>query len=263
MNGTKLRQNVCIRRIKVKMRDHNSEFKDTENRKYAYDFDYIHRDFMIKQLSSFFPKGKALEMGCYKGEFTKRLFPFFEDITVIEASDTLTAECESKFKHVKFINNSFENVNLTDKYDAIFLIHTLEHLDDPTLVLRKINQWLTPNGRLFIVVPNGNAPSRQIAVKMGLITHNTSVTEGEYLHGHRRTYILDTLFQVAQDSGLNILHQGGIFFKPFANFQFDKLISTNIIDEKYLEGCYQLGMVYPDLCASIFLICEQGKTNGS
>ena len=26
----------------------------------------------------------------------------------------------------------------------------------------------------------------------------------------------------------------------------------------YLEGCYQLGMVHPDLCASIFLLCSPG-----
>ncbi len=241
------------------MRNYNSEFEDTIDRKYAYDFDYILRDFMIRQLYSSFPKGKALELGCYKGEFTKKLFPYFEDITVIEASETLAHECKSKFGHVKYIIGQFEHINLNEQYDAIFLIHTLEHLENPNLVLKKINQWLTPNGKLFLVVPNGNAPSRQIAVKMGLISHNTAVTEGEFKHGHRCTYVLDTLYKEASNSGLNIVQQGGVFFKPFANFQFDEMISNKIIDDKYLEGCYQLGMVYPDLCASIFLVCMKGK----
>ena len=245
------------------MRDYNSEFSDSEERKYAYEFDYVLRDFMIRQLCDYFPLGKALEMGCYKGEFTKKLLPFFDNITVIEASDELATECQAKYPNIKYIINRFEDTSLTEQYDAIFLIHTLEHLDDPKKVLIKVNQWLTPNGRLFIVVPNANAPSRQIAVKMGLIEYNSAVSEGEANHGHRRTYTLDTLFKDAINSGLKVVHQGGIFFKPFANFQFDKLLKTEIIDNDYLEGCYQLGMVYPDLSASIFLVCKKGDGNGS
>ena len=51
----------------------------------------------------------------------------------------------------------------------------------------------------------------------------------------------------------------GIFFKALANFQWDKLLGTDIISLEYLEGCYQLGQQYPDLCSSIFLMCEKGK----
>jgi hypothetical protein len=42
-----------------------------------------------------------------------------------------------------------------------------------------------------------------------------------------------------------------------ANFQWDKLLNTDIISAEYLEGCYQLGQIYPDICSSIF--CEKGK----
>jgi hypothetical protein len=136
----------------------------------------------------------------------------------------------------------------------------LEHLDDPILVLNRINhEWLAPNGRLFLVCPNANAPSRQIAVKMGLITHNAAVTPGEAKHGHRCTYSLDTLERDAVAAGLNVIHRSGIFFKALANFQWDRLLQTDIISQEYLEGCYQLGQQYPDLCSSIFLLCERGE----
>jgi 2-polyprenyl-3-methyl-5-hydroxy-6-metoxy-1,4-benzoquinol methylase len=240
-------------------RNYDEESRDLTERKYAYEFDYVHRDFMIRQLSPIFPKGKALEMGCYKGEFTQKLFPFYDDITVIEASESLVEQCREKFsKQVTYINERFEEVSLKEQYDAIFLVHTLEHLDQPELVLKQINRWLTKSGKLFLVVPNANAASRQIAVKMGLISHNTAVTEGERQHGHRFTYTLDSLYRAASCSGLRVIQQGGIFFKPFANFQFDELMKQGIINRQYLEGCYQLGMIYPDLCASIFLVCEKG-----
>ena len=48
------------------------------------------------------------------------------------------------------------------------------------------------------------------------------------------------------------------FFKALANFQWDRLLATDIISPAYLEGCYQVGQVYPDLCSSIFLMCERG-----
>lgn len=241
------------------MRNLNLEYQDSDNRKYAYDFDYILREYIVKTLSPFFQKGPTLEMGCFEGEFTKVLCNIFSDVTVIEGSSDLieTAKNNNAKNSVTFINGFFESVDLDKKFDNIFLMHTLEHLEDPQLVLKKISGWLSDNGRLFLVCPNANAASRQIAVKMGLISHNSAVTEGEFKHGHRKTYSLDTLEQEASSSGLSIESRGGVFFKPFANFQFDRVISEKIIDRAYLDGCYKLGMIYPDLTASIYLVCRK------
>ena len=160
---------------------------------------------------------------------------------------------------VKFVNSLFERAALPKRYDNIVLTHVLEHLDDPVLVLKRINEeWLAEGGRFFLVCPNANAPSRQIAVKMGLITHNTAVTPSEAEHGHRCTYTLDTLERDAVAAGLKVVHRSAIFFKALANFQWDRLLQTDIISKEYLEGCYKLGQHYPDLCSSIFLMCERG-----
>ena len=63
---------------------------------------------------------------------------------------------------------------------------------------------------------------------------------------------------LAQSAGLTVVHRGGIFFKALANFQWDRLLQTDIVSPEYLEGCYQLGLIYPDLCSSVFIICERG-----
>jgi len=243
-------------------RDYDQEHQDQAERQYAYDFDYHLRDYMVRHFSNWFDSklGNALELGCYKGEFSQRILPFFSHLTVIEGSQSLINHCQSNLAsadQIRYLHNTFEAVELEHKYDAIFLIHTLEHLDDPQLVLKKIKQWLAPKGRLFLAVPNANAASRQIAVKMGIIPYNSAVTEGEKRHGHRKTYALDSLTQEVKQAGLNILHQGGILFKPLANFQMDKALDKEIIDHVFLDGCYQLGMHYPDLCASIYTICER------
>ena len=242
-------------------RDYNKEFKDND-RKYFYGFDYdVMHPYMLKSFQPFFREGSMLELGSFKGEFTQRLLPHFNDITCVEAAEEATAEAKTRLgDKVQIHTAMFENLNLPKKYDNIILTHVLEHIDNPVALLKKINdEWLSDTGRFFLVCPNANAPSRQIAVKMGLITHNAAVTPAEKEHGHNITYSLDTLERDAKASGLKVVHRAGIFFKALANFQWDKLLQTDIISKEYLEGCFELGQQYPDLCSSIFLMCEKGN----
>ncbi|OGU59483.1 MAG: methyltransferase type 12, partial [Ignavibacteria bacterium RBG_13_36_8] len=169
-----------------KQRDYNKELQDTSDHNYAYSFDFdVMHPFMLKAFEPFFREGNLLELGSYKGNFTKRLFLYFDDITCLEASDeAITIAKKELGDKVKFIHSLFETASLPSKYDNIVLTHVLEHLDDPVLVLKRINnEWLSENGRFFLVCPNANAPSRQIAVKMGLISHNSAVTPAEAEHG--------------------------------------------------------------------------------
>ena len=240
-------------------RDYNREYQDNA-RKYSYDFDTVLRGYMMRTLEPFLRPGRALELGCFTGDVTELIVKRFSDLTVIEASDELIATTSKRIGgRAVFIHSTFETAKLDGRFDSIFLMHTLEHLDNPGLVLGRANEWLTDTGRLYVVVPNANAPSRQIAVQMGLIPYNSAITEGERAHGHRKTYSLDTLEREVLDGGLRVVHQGGIFFKPLANYQFDRLMGGDVITPEFLEGCYRLGMHYPDLCASIYAVCEKGS----
>jgi 2-polyprenyl-3-methyl-5-hydroxy-6-metoxy-1,4-benzoquinol methylase len=243
-------------------RDYNKEFKDTPERKYAYNFDFdVMHHYMLKSFLPFFKNGSMLELGSFKGDFTKRLLPYFNDITCVDASNEAIEIAKERIgNRVQYVNDLFEKIILPKKYENIILVHVLEHITDAVGLLKRINnEWLTETGRLFLVCPNANAPSRQIAVKMGLISHTTAVTDSEKLHGHHRTYTLDTLERDAKAAGLSIAHRSGIFFKALANFQWDRLLETDIINQQYLDGCFDLGLNYPDLCSSIFLVCEKGS----
>ena len=243
-------------------RDYNDEIKDANDRRYAYGFDFdVMHGYMINSFGPFFVNGKLLELGSFKGDFTRRLLPFFSDITCVEASsDAISIARQKLGDDIQFVNSLFENATLPKRYENIVMTHVLEHLDDPVRVLKRVNdEWLTDDGHFFLVCPNANAPSRQIAVKMGLISHNAAVTPAEAEHGHRRTYSLDTLERDAVAAGLTVIHRSGMFFKALANFQWDRLLQTDIISKEYLDGCYALGQQYPDLCSSIFLVCRKGK----
>ena len=239
--------------------------RDTPTARYAYSFDFdVMHPMMIRTFKPWFVGGDALELGSFEGAFTKRLTKYFEKITCVEASQ----EAAKKALYDREIDCSmtimqapFETVSLEGRqYDNIFMTHVLEHVANPVLVLKRVNdEWLAPGGRLFLACPNANAASRQIAVKMGLLSSTDAVTADEAAHGHKQTYDLEHLERDARLAGLKVITRGGIFFKALANFQLDKAKVAGIIDDAYLEGCYQLGQIYPDLCASIYLICEKGE----
>ncbi len=246
-------------------RDYNAEIRDTADHRYAYGFDLdVMHPYMLRAFEPFLRPGSLLELGCFRGDFTRRLRERFDDVTCVEAASEALAEARARLGDtVQWINARFEDVQLPRRYDNVVLTHVLEHLDDPVGVLRRINdEWLAEGGRLFLVCPNANAASRQIAVKMGLIDHNAAVTPAEAAHGHRVTYTHDTLERDATAAGLRVVHRSGVFFKALANFQWDRLLQTDIVSPAYLDGCYALGQQYPELCASIFLLCESGAGRG-
>ena len=64
----------------------------------------------------------------------------------------------------------------------------------------------------------------------------------------------------ARAAGLKVQARGGVVFKGLANFQMDKALAAGIIDDAYLEGAYQLGLVMPDLCSTIYCVVAKEPT---
>jgi hypothetical protein len=239
-------------------RDHDLEFQDNRERQYSYDFDGVVRAHLLRRLGPRFKTdGATLELGAYKGDMTQQLLEYFDHLDVIEASPILADEVRARFgDRARVTTGLFEDVTPAKQYQNIFLVHTLEHLDDPVAVLARIATWLDDDGLLFVAVPNANALSRQIAVHMGLIAHNSAVTPGEFEHGHRRTYSLDTVLADVRSAGLGVVDFGGVIVKPLANFQFDRALEEGIVSREYVEGCDSLAVVYPDLASTVFVVCS-------
>jgi SAM-dependent methyltransferase len=237
-------------------RDLNSEFRDNNNRQYAYDFDSTIRKCLLDRVARFIAKDDAvLEIGAFKGEMTQQILDRYPNLTVLEGSSDLCVGLEERFGgQIELICASIETTSLERQFDVIFLVHTLEHLDDPVAALTLIASWLAPGGRLVVAVPNGLALSRQIAVRMGLIESNCAVTEGEYLHGHRRTYDLDVLRRDVLSAGLIVSEWGGVVVKPLSNGQFDQALAAGIISPTYVEACESLARDHPNLTATIFVV---------
>ena len=240
-------------------RDYDAEAEDNSGRKYKYEFDSIVRQHFMQSISAdlnLSADAKTLEIGSFDGIMTDLLLTYFPHVSVVEASSELAKTVSSRFGDQVSVHNSLIEDFVTDeKFDNIFLVHTLEHIDEPKQVLDSIGDLLSENGKAFIMVPNANALSRQIAVEMGLVEYNAAVTEAEAKQGHVRTYSLDTLSNEINRSELVLARTGGVILKALANFQFDGALDAGILTMDYLKAADKIGQRFPDLCASIYVVC--------
>jgi 2-polyprenyl-3-methyl-5-hydroxy-6-metoxy-1,4-benzoquinol methylase len=241
-------------------RNYDEEASDTSNRKYSYEFDLVARRFFLESVARHISNdndSKTLEVGSYDGSMARLILQYVKKLTVVEPSPLLAqrvADIDSD--RISIQVSTIEDYKTDLLYNNIFLVHTLEHVEYPVNVLKKLRSLLASSGKVFVMVPNGNALSRQIAVAMGLISHNTSVTSAEAKQGHLRTYVMDTLLADVSDSGLKILDHGGIIVKGLANFQFDLATKHEIVDIDYFRAANQVAKRYPDLSASLYIVAE-------
>jgi 2-polyprenyl-3-methyl-5-hydroxy-6-metoxy-1,4-benzoquinol methylase len=220
-------------------------------------FDTAMRGYMMRSLASWLRPGRALQVGCFHGDFTVELAKTYRDLSVVDATREFLDRTRQRVGGaVKCHLGLFEDYHSAERYDAVFLVHILEHVTEPVAFLGKARELLAPGGRVYVIVPNGAAASRRIAVKMGVLPTLGALSEADRKHGHRRIYFLDTLQNDATRAAMRIAASGGIFFKPLANFQFDGLMGGKYIGDAFMEGCYRLGAEHPDMCASIYVVGE-------
>ena len=237
-------------------RNLDDEFAANDERKYVYDFDATIRSSLLERvIPTLNTRAKTLEIGAFEGMMTRQILNSFTDLTVLEGSPILANGIKSQFGNkVHVVTSMLEDADFQPVFDNIFLIHTLEHLNDPVSSLSRICSWLTPTGFLVVAVPNANALSRQIATKMGLMEHTTSVTEGERLQGHLRTYNTESLLSDISQAKLHVVESGGVIVKPLSNSQFDAALISGLISKDYVDACENLASTYPELCATIFAV---------
>lgn len=245
-------------------RDYDVEHKDNESRQYQYQVDLLVRKMFLSRIQKHIKErsfGKVLEVGSYDGSMTELILEHVDHMEVIEPSLELTKKVSAKFgNRVTISNTTLEQFNPQIKYSLVFLIHTLEHIDDSLGALMKLRELLDKDGLLIVMVPNAEALSRQIAVEMGLMSSIYDVLESEKSQGHIRNYDMQSLSSEIREAGMHCLESGGVLLKTLANFQFDRALEAGIISLEYLDACNNLALRFPSLCSSIYALAENRKT---
>jgi 2-polyprenyl-3-methyl-5-hydroxy-6-metoxy-1,4-benzoquinol methylase len=147
--------------------------------------------------------GKVLDIGCSNGIFLDLFKEAGWETWGVEPSSN--AQIAGKKGH-KIIASTFEKSELPARYfDLVILNHTLEHLNNPTAVLKKIKSVLRPKERVYIDVPNVGSLSSRILGK-----------RWPYLlpQEHKWQYTRASLGKLLESTGFKIVHwesRSGVF----------------------------------------------------
>jgi ubiquinone biosynthesis O-methyltransferase len=111
---------------------------------------------------------KILDVGCGNGIITMNLARWGFTVLGIDVSEKAIQEAMAKniFPNATFLVKSADELTADGaQYDGIVCSEVLEHLNNPSQLLRTLHQALKPSGVLIVTVPNGKGPRETLVTK--------------------------------------------------------------------------------------------------
>jgi 2-polyprenyl-3-methyl-5-hydroxy-6-metoxy-1,4-benzoquinol methylase len=112
------------------------------------------REIILAVASAFLKPGASiLDIGCGTGYFLEKARERFHTAG-LDRSPLAVQYCAERGLTDVHEGTAADLARISEcRYDGIFFLDVLEHLDDPEAALREARELLTENGRLFVTVP--------------------------------------------------------------------------------------------------------------
>jgi SAM-dependent methyltransferase len=197
-----------------------------------------------------------LELGLGHGYTTDIFSRHFKRHVVVEGSHAVIRAFRDKHPecHAEIIESFFEHFSppspggIHQCFDVIVMGFILEHVDDPSLILRRFRDFLAPGGRIFLAVPNAETLNRRLGHLAGLLENTHTLSEHDLLLGHKRYYTVDSLKADITQADYRLVRMEGLYLKPFTTRQ---MLSLQL-DRKIIEALCTIGIDYPELSCGLF-----------
>ena len=100
---------------------------------------------------------RILDIGCGNGSITFPLASLGYPITGIDVSNASISHAAGKcpFRNARFLAHDLSQSPLPERYDLIICSEVLEHLSDPSPLVKGMTGALEPGGIAVVTVPNG------------------------------------------------------------------------------------------------------------
>ena len=229
----------------------------------SYNIDNVYDQYkrleFLEKLSNYIDlkESTVLEFGSAAGQMTEILSKRAKKVVAVDGSSEFIRIAREKVNNVQFYEAYFEDFAIDERFDCLIMHHVLEHVKDPISLLFNVSKFLNEDGIIAISVPNRDALSRQLAVKMGLLSSVRELTENDINHGHQRTYSWWRLKDEARASGYNIIGQHGLYMKLFCDSQNLEMINAGIIGEEQIHGLWKLADEYWKCAGAIMIIIKR------
>lgn len=206
----------------------------------------------IEIIKRYDTEGKsALEIGCGNGLSTEMLCRLFNDIEVVEASSNNVALLKRRVPDVVCHNLLLDDYQSPRKFDFVFFLNVIEHVEDPIASLKLLSTLVKDEGLIFISGPNCMSLNRRAGYKMKLLSSYDQLAPKDYAVGHRRLYTVDMLTDHCNQAGLKVLSMKGMYLKPLSEAQMVGL------GDDVVRAFYALGEDVPQYCASLLAVATK------
>jgi 2-polyprenyl-3-methyl-5-hydroxy-6-metoxy-1,4-benzoquinol methylase len=175
-------------------------------------------------------KGKLIDVGSGNGYLIK----IAKDRgwkTTGQEIDCTHAKVLSKKTGINILCGEFSDIEIDEKFDAVTMLHVLEHLKQPEKHIKKVNYVLNANGIVFIALPNIQSLSSLFKLFLEKMKLKKKNVAAYYDTGHHLWYFSPfTIRRFLERNGFEILR-----IYSGDNINLDRSALLNYIDEKILS----------------------------
>ena len=250
-----------ISREGSKMRDiEDYAEKYTENGFEEYKVLY-RRKKLIEMIKGWRPKS-ILEIGCGMDP----LFQYVDNakFTIVELSQ-LFCDNAADLMRMRHIHNAeciqgyFEEIasGLSKEYDLIICSSLLHEVEKPGSLIKAIENTCNSDTIVHVNVPNAYSLHRLLGKEMGILDDVHEMSENNIDFQQNNVFDKYSLEKIVNENGLEVIESGGYFMKPFSHKQMNEMMQKKVIDEKVLDGLYELGKCMPEFCSEIYVNCKK------
>lgn len=193
----------------------------------------------------------ALEIGCGSGSSTTKLKKLFNDLEVVEPSKKNIAMLKEKQPDIVCHEKLLEDFSTSRRYDFIFFLNVIEHVENPVESLRILSKLIKHEGLIFISAPNCMSLNRRAGYRMGILDNYEQMAPKDYEVGHRRLYTVAMMKEHCELAGLRVMSMKGMYLKPLSEKQMISL------GDDVVRAFYFLGEEIPEYCASILAVATK------